>query len=206
MSAKFKGGKTPRARKALVATKAESEVAKALAREGVPFEQSALVAEFEVDFVVGHHIAIEVDGMVHLEAQARVRDRYKDGKLEVLGFTVLRITNDETRDRERLRAFAKDVRQLWEHERSVLGGAGSATGEPLLAANAALRSLKKQLLAAEQKTAETTGGAKPPNCSGAVQTVGTAGVAGIAGTDEELFREWITGKPIPDKDKDGKKP
>lgn len=182
-----------KAAKAIVATKAEKIVARALADLGVTFEQSALVAEFEVDFLIGRYIAVEVDGAVHVGAEARRHDQYKDRKLASLGFTVLRITNEQARDRSYLQAFLQDIKRLWELEKSVLDSSADATAASL-AGHAGLADLRRRLLAAEREKA----GSRPTTrtANGDRQREVRSGAV----EDEELFRQWVESSPVLNKD------
>jgi len=75
---------------------AERLLGKELARRGLDFRQSEIIAGREIDFFLPRFLlAIEVDGFSHLAAKVRVRDRTKERALTDLGITLLRLGNQE---------------------------------------------------------------------------------------------------------------
>lgn len=87
-----------------------------LVRRKLPFSHRARIGTFEVDFLVGERIIIEVDGYVHALKENIVKDQYKEEYLESLGFLVLRITSLEAKTRGLLREFGALVQQRYHQE------------------------------------------------------------------------------------------
>ncbi len=97
----------------------ERKVIAELKRRGVPFRHRARIDRYEIDVLVGRHIVIEVDGYVHLTRDSVSRDRRKDAYLRTQGFTVLRITGSEVKNRGILRDFGRKVQALWRREQTL---------------------------------------------------------------------------------------
>lgn len=76
--------------------KAERLLRREMARRGIPFRQSVIIAGREIDFFLpDYFLAVEVDGFSHLAADVRQRDAEKERLLAAEGITLLRLTNEE---------------------------------------------------------------------------------------------------------------
>ena len=63
---------------------------------GTKFFRQYIIADYIVDFVsLQKKIIIEVDGGYHCESEQQEYDSGRSNRLESLGFTVLRFTNEE---------------------------------------------------------------------------------------------------------------
>ena len=63
---------------------------------GYTFNRQRPVSKYIVDFMCKPlKLVIEVDGITHQFLQVQRKDRLKDHKLKMLGFTVLRFTDEE---------------------------------------------------------------------------------------------------------------
>lgn len=75
-------------------TTAEQKLAKALAKEGICFEQNYRLEGFEVDFWIKQaRLVIELDGFTHLSSIKLASDLSKDRKLSAKGYTIIRFEN-----------------------------------------------------------------------------------------------------------------
>ncbi|WP_234988514.1 endonuclease domain-containing protein [Hymenobacter daecheongensis] len=62
----------------------------------VKFRRQHAISHFIVDFIsTDHHLIIEVDGSVHLEASQTEYDAGRTHELQALGYRVLRFTNEQ---------------------------------------------------------------------------------------------------------------
>ena len=100
----------------------EYRVMQELQRRKIPFQHRVKIGHYEVDFLVGHRILIEVDGYVHLTKDNLHKDSNKDQYLKALGYRVLRIKGIEVRNRGHLREFGQRVQDLFEEERNRFQG------------------------------------------------------------------------------------
>ena len=63
---------------------------------GKKFLRQHIIGDYIADFVSPeHHLIIEVDGAYHAERQQLEKDEDRTGKLNKLGFWVVRFTNEE---------------------------------------------------------------------------------------------------------------
>lgn len=63
---------------------------------GIKFLRQHIIGDYIVDFVSRHGgLIIEVDGGYHLELQQQGEDQMREAKLEMLGYHVIRFTNEE---------------------------------------------------------------------------------------------------------------
>ena len=76
----------------------EYRVMQELKRRKIPFQHRANIGHYEVDFLVGRRILVEVDGYVHLTRDNLHKDYNKDQRLQALGYRVLRIKGIEVRN------------------------------------------------------------------------------------------------------------
>lgn len=97
----------------------ERKVIAELRRRGVPYRHRVTIDHYEIDVLVGKRIVIEVDGYVHLTRDSVTRDRRKDMHLRGQGFTVLRITGNDVKNRGILRDFGRKVQELWKKEQAL---------------------------------------------------------------------------------------
>lgn len=164
-------------------SKAELVVAEALRVAGIPFRRHQQVGRYEVDFMVGRKVVLEVDGYSHLPRNRREYDRERQRFIEDLGYTVLRITNQEAYDASRLRRFLSEVREAVaseyqsENELKDLPFQGDD-----------LQALKDHLEATERRRQADQAGAGPqPKRRRRLLT------------PEEMMREWLDKHGVPDK-------
>lgn len=94
----------------------EQRVLKELQRRRLPFQHSVQVGSFEVDFIVGKRIAVEVDGYVHVLKETLAKDAAKDEHLRALGYSILRVTSSEVKHKGLLKAFGAKVQRAYEEE------------------------------------------------------------------------------------------
>lgn len=94
----------------------ESRVLKELVRRKLPFQHSIQIGNYEVDFLVGKRIIIEVDGYVHALKDTISKDLSKEEQLKSLGFIILRITGSEAKNQGLLREFGSLVQQTYEDD------------------------------------------------------------------------------------------
>ena len=74
----------------------------------IPVKRQKNIENYILDFYIpSAKLAIEIDGRQHKLAENREDDRIRDEFLNSLGITVVRYTNDDTRDR--FQAVAKDI-------------------------------------------------------------------------------------------------
>ena len=63
---------------------------------GTKFLRQHIIGDYIADFVSPeHHLIIEVDGAYHAERQQLEKDEDRTGKLNKMGFRVVRFTNEE---------------------------------------------------------------------------------------------------------------
>ena len=63
---------------------------------GTKFLRQHIIGDYIADFVSPeHHLIIEVDGAYHAERQQLEKDDDRTGKLNKMGFRVVRFTNEE---------------------------------------------------------------------------------------------------------------
>ena len=63
---------------------------------GKKFLRQHIIGDYIADFVSPeHHLIIEVDGAYHAERQQLEKDEDRTGKLNKMGFRVVRFTNEE---------------------------------------------------------------------------------------------------------------
>ena len=63
---------------------------------GTKFLRQHIIGDYIADFVSPeHHLIIEVDGAYHAEWQQLEKDEDRTGKLNKMGFRVVRFTNEE---------------------------------------------------------------------------------------------------------------
>ena len=80
------------------ATLAESLLWDALRRNaiGVKFLRRHIIGDYIVDFVSRHDgLVIEVDGGYHAEPRQQEDDRYREERLEEMGYHIMRFNNEE---------------------------------------------------------------------------------------------------------------
>ncbi len=64
--------------------------------QGFGFHRQRPIDKYIVDFLcIPLKLIIEVDGGYHLKTEVENRDKFRQSELEVLGYTVLRFTNEE---------------------------------------------------------------------------------------------------------------
>ena len=94
----------------------ERRVLKELVRRKIPFQHSVQIGDYEVDFLVGKRIIIEVDGYVHALRDTIAKDASKEAQLQAEGFIILRITGSETKNKGILREFGAKVQRAYEED------------------------------------------------------------------------------------------
>lgn len=63
---------------------------------GLNFRRQMPIAGYIVDFACPEHrLVVEIDGSTHSRDHDMARDAARDERLSVLGWTVIRVTNDE---------------------------------------------------------------------------------------------------------------
>lgn len=68
--------------------------------EGLSFRRQMPIAGYIVDFSCPQHqLVVEIDGESHSHDGSIERDRLRDEKLKALGWTVLRVTNEDVLQR-----------------------------------------------------------------------------------------------------------
>ena len=75
----------------MTANKTEAKLKSALEARRLPHRYGVKIGHYEVDFVLGDHLVVEVDGYHHLSRPQRRRDRRKTAYLQRLGYDVHRI-------------------------------------------------------------------------------------------------------------------
>lgn len=94
----------------------EQRVLKELLRRKLPFQHRIHIGNYEVDFLVGKRILVEVDGYVHVTKNKISKDTQKEELLSALGYTILRITGIEARNKGLLREFGAKVQALYQQD------------------------------------------------------------------------------------------
>ena len=98
----------------------ELKIIDELRRRNLPYQHRVQIDHYEVDIVVGRRIIVEVDGYVHAAKETIEKDQRKELYLHDQGFTVLRITGNEVRNRGRVRDFGRRIQELYTKEQSPL--------------------------------------------------------------------------------------
>lgn len=161
----------------------EEKVLDELVRRKLPFKHRVQIGQYEVDFLVGQRIVVEVDGYIHALKQVVQKDSSKDEHLEALGFIILRITGGEAKNKGFLREFGSEVQRQYEKD---LARRNSQNHMPLKGAvpQEKLQKFKTKLEQEEQRKQQTKSGVKP-------KKVEKAMVETKELTDAELFLQAI---------------
>lgn len=81
-------------------TRSEIRVRKLLEERQIPFEHSKIVCYttnlcYTPDLIVGGNLIVEVDGKIHDQSWKLTPDRIRQRALEMMGFVVIRVRNEE---------------------------------------------------------------------------------------------------------------
>lgn len=93
----------------MMRSKTEDRLHEALDARGIPHRQSVHIGRYEVDFVVGEALIIEVDGYHHLSRSRQRRDAEKSAYLRAKGYRVRRIAASEVWMANKLESFIDEV-------------------------------------------------------------------------------------------------
>ncbi|GEM_PF-4910389 len=75
----------------MVRSKTEERLRLALQARNLPAQSNVNIGHYEVDFLIGNHTIIEVDGYHHLSRSGRRRDAIKETHLRRQGYEIFRI-------------------------------------------------------------------------------------------------------------------
>lgn len=65
-------------------------------RLGIKFNRQHVIGDYIVDFVaLKEKLVVEIDGAYHSELEQMENDQYRTERLEKMGFTVIRFTNED---------------------------------------------------------------------------------------------------------------
>ncbi len=90
-------------------SRTEDRLHDALDERGIPHRRNVRIGRYEVDFVVGEGLIIEVDGYHHLSRPRQRHDAIKSAYLHAEGYSVHRIAASEVWVADRLESFMNEV-------------------------------------------------------------------------------------------------
>jgi hypothetical protein len=81
-------------------TKSELKTRDLLKKKGIPFEVDrklffSLSGFYTPDLIVGRNLILEIDGKIHDKSWKKTPDRIRQRALEMMGYTVIRLKNEE---------------------------------------------------------------------------------------------------------------
>lgn len=81
-------------------TKSELKARDLLRKKGIPFEVDrklfySLSGYYTPDLIVGGNLIVEIDGKIHDKIWKKTSDRIRQRALEMVGYTVIRLKNEE---------------------------------------------------------------------------------------------------------------
>lgn len=169
-------------------TSAEAKLADALRRAGISYQANIFLGPYEVDFVVGGKLVIEVDGFHHYSRGKVRQDAEKDQWLLAKGYDLLRITNTDVVNDYKLKQFVQDVK--------AKAGAKGAEGMNVLAPlnTPELQALRDRLEAKERQRQANR--KAPTQCDEKLKSKREL--------EKEMFLRALEGE-VPNKDMDGRK-
>ncbi len=174
----------------------ELKIIDELRRRNLPYQHRVQIDHYEVDIVVGRRIIVEVDGYVHAAKETIEKDQRKELYLHDQGFTVLRITGNEVRNRGRVRDFGRRIQELYTKEQSPLTVQNAKPLTQTLV-NEGLLKLRQQL--GDEELANRQRAAVPPKRkTGRKQQ--EPETPDKQESDEEVFRRYLEQNPVHDKD------
>ncbi len=130
-------------------SKTEERLRAALDERGLAHRQGEYIGRYEVDFLLGEAIVVEVDGYHHLSRSGRRRDARKTAYLRSLGYDVHRIPARRVWIKDKLRAFIGQLERCLQGEANVVQDPQSSLSE------AQKRDLKKMQKALVEEPGET---------------------------------------------------
>lgn len=92
----------------------ERTIRTALREARLPFKQEALVKGYQVDFLVGQTLIVEVDGPFHLVREQIDKDLRRDAVLRAAGYEVLRIPTDRLKNPADRRQVVRQLKEIYE--------------------------------------------------------------------------------------------
>ena len=110
-------------------SKTEQRLQKVLDERGLPHRQGEHIGRYEVDFLLGEKIVVEVDGYHHLSRPGQRRDARKTAYLQNLGYDVHRIPARRVWLKDKLRAFVGQLERCLQREMNVTEDPRSSLSE-----------------------------------------------------------------------------
>lgn len=133
----------------MMRSRTEDRLHEALDERGIPHQRNVRIGRYEVDFVLGESLIIEVDGYHHLSRSRRRHDAVKSSYLHAAGYSVHRVPASEVWIGDRLQSFIDEVQAHLERPREKDGVRSLTKGQLHK-----LRTLRRVLARAEGDDAD----------------------------------------------------